>query len=495
MAIVHVPGQTKKPAMPPLDPRTVAPAWGWRQPGAGRASYVGAAPEYQATTVQGCGLFPFMAGSGSPIAGVPIGRHQLYGEVVCLDPLEWVRVGLITNPGVFVLGQPGVGKSAITKRLVTGMSAFGTRALILGDLKPEYSPLVRHLGGQVIRVGRGLDRINPLDAGPLGRALDRMSGPAADRLRLEVHGRRLSLLLALCALVRGHGLSNAEEVIIGKAVRITVDKLGDRDPTVLDVLKTLETPTDYMLKAARTTNEKEYFAEVRDLTFTLDLLVSETMAGIFDGPTTTPLNLDAPAVSVDISAVASSDDKLIAAAMLCTWAYGHAMVDAAAVLAEVGLGPRHQFLAVMDELWRALKGTSGLVEHADALTRLNRQRGMASMMITHSMKDLAALPTEEDRNRATGFVERSAITVLAGLPLAELEVVTKIRQLTEPEMHLVKSWASPESWMRGVAHPGRGKYLIKTGDRLGIPVELSLVGDEPRLYDTDAAMRLDEVQR
>jgi hypothetical protein len=111
-----------------------------------------------------CGLFPFVAGSGTPTAGTPIGRHQLWGEVVCLDPLAWLRAGLVTNPGVFVLGQPGTGKSALVKRLVTGAAAFGTQVLVLGDTKPDYTPLVRHLGGQVIRIGRGLDRINPLDA-------------------------------------------------------------------------------------------------------------------------------------------------------------------------------------------------------------------------------------------------------------------------------------------------------------------------------------------
>jgi hypothetical protein len=61
---------------------------------------------------------------------------MLWGEVVCLDPLEWLREGLITNPGVFVLGQPGVGKSTIVKRLITGMAACGTHALILGDTNP-----------------------------------------------------------------------------------------------------------------------------------------------------------------------------------------------------------------------------------------------------------------------------------------------------------------------------------------------------------------------
>ena len=110
------------------------------------------------------------------------GRHQLWGEVVCLDPLAWLRAGLVTNPGMFVLGQPGTGKSALVKRLVTGAVAFGTRVLILGDTKPDYTPLVRHLGGQVIRIGRGLDRINPLDAGPLGAALradDRRRTPSS----------------------------------------------------------------------------------------------------------------------------------------------------------------------------------------------------------------------------------------------------------------------------------------------------------------------------
>ena len=85
----------------------LAPAWGWKLPDAGRAPHVAPGAEFQGTTVQVCGLFPFLAGSGSPTLGTPIGRHQLWGEVVCLDPLAWLRAGLVTNPGVFVLGQPG----------------------------------------------------------------------------------------------------------------------------------------------------------------------------------------------------------------------------------------------------------------------------------------------------------------------------------------------------------------------------------------------------
>jgi hypothetical protein len=180
----------------------VPPAWGWKHASAGRAAHVAAGVEYQATTVQLAGLFPFMAGSGSPALGVPVGRHLLWGEVVALDPLEWLRAGLITNPGMFLLGQPGAGKSALAKRLLVGMTGYGTTALVLGDTKPDYTRLVAHLGGQIIRVGRGLDRINPLDAGPLRTALGRLSGPEADQLRLEIRGRRLSLLLAMASRPR-----------------------------------------------------------------------------------------------------------------------------------------------------------------------------------------------------------------------------------------------------------------------------------------------------
>jgi hypothetical protein len=461
-------------------------------PDGGRAVHVSAGPEYQATTTQLCGLFPFVAGSGTPTVGTPVGRHQLWGEVVCLDPLAWLRAGLVTNPGMFVLGQPGTGKSALVKRLVAGAVSFGTTVLILGDTKPDYTPLIHHAGGQVIRIGRGLDRINPLDTGPLGTALAKMTGPDAAQLQWEIRSRRLALLMALATLVRGDRITNAEEVILGRAIDLLDQRSnGQGQPTVPDVLRLIEQSPDTLRSAARAEASAEYRGRVADLVFTLDLLCTGSLAGVFDGPTTQPIDPAAPAVSVDISAVRAAGDKLLTAAMLCTWSYGFGCVDAAAALADLGAGPRRSYLGVMDELWRGLRGAPGLVEHADALTRLNRARGMAHIMITHSLADLDALPTEEDRARARGFLDRSAITVLAGLPPRELARVTEVTPLTGPEQALVASWSAPESYQPGARHPGRGKYLIKTGERLGIPVQLTLVGPEHQLYDTDQAIRAD----
>lgn len=472
-----------------IEPGPMPPAWGWRRPAAGRAVHVSAGTEYQATTVQAAGLYPFTAGSGAPLLGVPIGRHQLWGESVLLDPFEWLNAGLITNTGIFVLGQPGAGKSALAKRLVTGMTATGVQVLVLGDTKPDYTRLVRALGGQVIRVGRGMDRINPLDAGPLGAAVDRMSGPDSDQLRLEVRGRRLTLLVALCTLVRDGGrVTNTEEVVLGRVVDLLAERRTG-DPVIPDVLAVLDQGPDRVRAAARATSTADYRRRVDDLVATLRLLCEGSLAGIFDAPTSTPIDLTAKAVSIDISRVAAAGDKLVAAAMLSTWSYGYAVIDAAAVLADQGLAPRRRHLAVMDELWRALRGAPGLVEPTDALTRLSRNLGVAQIMLTHSLDDLDALATDADRAKGRGMAERCAVKVLAALPGRELDRIGQIVRLSGPERDLVASWAAPDALVPGARHPGRGRYLIKTGERSGMPVALHLVGNEIHLYDTDAAVR------
>ncbi|WP_448318363.1 hypothetical protein [Streptomyces sp. CO7] len=61
------------------------------------------------------------------------------------------------------------------------------------------------------------------------------------------------------------------------------------------------------------------------------------------------------------------------------------------------------------------------MERTDRLTRLNWHKGVGSIITTHSLSDLEALPTEEDRAKARGFIERSAITILGALPDGELE--------------------------------------------------------------------------
>ncbi|MBB2747178.1 UNVERIFIED_ORG: hypothetical protein FHR35_007057 [Microbispora rosea subsp. rosea] len=125
----------------------------------------------------------------------------------------------------------------------------------------------------------------------------------------------------------------------------------------------------------------------------------------------------------------------------------------------------------MDELWRVLRGAPGLVEYANVLTRLNPAKGMASVTVTRSLSDLDALTTEEDRAKARRFGDRSAITVLAGLPPRELARVSEVTPLTGPggragrllvgtdllETGSQASWARqvPDQNGRAARHSGR----------------------------------------
>ena len=115
---------------------------------------------WRGTTVQVCGLWPFAAGSGSPLVGAPLGQHLLTGVTVCGDPISWFqRAGLIANPSLFVLGRPGTGKSTLVQRMLFYMTATGVTPLVLGDLKPDYTDSVA-LSGRAGDPDRPRDRRN-----------------------------------------------------------------------------------------------------------------------------------------------------------------------------------------------------------------------------------------------------------------------------------------------------------------------------------------------
>ncbi|WP_066892315.1 ATP-binding protein [Carbonactinospora thermoautotrophica] len=482
----QAPAPEKRP--PALNARVIAPRRGWRGPAAGRAAHVETGSVYLGTSVQVAGLFPFMQASGLPAEGVPIGPDLLTHEMVCLDPPGWLG-RLTNNPSIWVQGQPGVGKSAIAKRLCLGLVGYGYAMLCPGDVKGEYAALVRALGGQVVRIGRGLDRINPLDSGPLGRLLPTLPEQRREILLAEVNGRRGELLHALLATAHGLGRRPAaqESAALNAAIRLAAADPG-ADPTIPDVINVLREAPGPLLDRLMLRSHDEYLTEVRAIVAALENLCDGPLSGLFDGPTTTPLDLNAPAVSVDLSAILTAGDHVVAAGLLACWAYSYSAVDTARAF---GVLARPVVLP-LDELWRALRAGPGMVEAFDGITRLNRAKGEISLMITHSLRDLEALPTEEDRAKASGLMERCDTLILAAMPMSELTRISQRKPLTDAERELVASWASPTA--TGIdgttqVHPGRGKYLIKIGQRIGVPVRLALTPTELELYHTDPAPR------
>ena len=455
---------------------------GWPGRGAGPMPYLDPPSEWRGTSVQVCGLWPFSAGATLPDVGVPLGRHLEGSGTVCADPIYWFLHGLINTPSAFVLGRPGLGKSTLVRRMVTVLAGWGVLPLILSDLKPDYVDLISALDGQVITLGRGVGAINPLDPGPLRGQLDRLPADLRHQADAELRGRRQECLIGLLNLVLGRPLDARETTIVAAALRILDQR--PEVPLISDLHQLVrERHPDLRAVALDRGDDSRYDELVEDLeTGLIALGPAGRFGDIFCQHTSTTMLMDRPVV-FDISGVDSSDGAMRAAVQLVCWVYGSSAVTSAKYLAEANLAPERVYLMVMDELWQMLRASSYLVDRIDEITRLNRQRLLAQVLITHTMKDLQ-LGTADLTAKARGFVERSALLVLGGLSTAEFGDLAAVHEFSVLERRLIASWSTQSDVASGDP-PGRGKFLLKTGSGPGIPLHLTLTNVERDVNDTN----------
>lgn len=477
-------GKATKPVEPLRPTRR-----GWDMPGGGAAGVVVPAPEWRGTTVQVCGLWPFIAGVGTPMVGVPLGHHLFTGATVCSDPISWfAHAGLIPNPSMLVLGRPGLGKSTMVRRMATGLAAYGVHPLVFGDLKPDYRLLVEALGGAVIELGRGRGRLNVLDPGSSAATADRLTGEARRRLLAEAHGRRLTMLAALVGLNRASRATDHEEAVLAAALRVLDEHHAPGEATLVELIQVLsEGPPGVRAVTLDRGHEDRYRDAVDPLQRSLAALVEGALGDVFAHRTTTSIDLDRP-LCIDVSGISESDEKLQAAVLLACWGEGFGAVTALQALTDAGLAPQRNFLVVLDELWRVLRAGAGLIDRIDALTRLDRQTGVGTIIVTHTLKDLLAV-SEQDRPKAQGFAERMGYYAMAGVPSSELAAIRDLVPLSHAEGNLITSWSTPETWDPSTGQrgdpPGLGKMLLKVGGRPGIPVQLRLTSIEKEVNDTN----------
>jgi hypothetical protein len=439
--------------------------------------------EWRSTTGQIAGLWPFAAGTGSPMVGVPIGRHLFTGAALCGDPISWFQRGgqLISNPSAFVLGLPGLGKSQLVRRWILGLNARGVIPLVVGDLKPDHVTVIRALGGDVIVLGRGRGYLNVLDATAAMAAADRLTGQARANVIADARGRRLTMIGALITILRTQPPAVDEELLLERAIALLDDR-HDGTPVLADLIQVLNGAPAELRELARDRGDLErYHDHVDPLIKTLTAMLGRGRIGeMFASQTSVPMRHDRPTV-FDLSSIGDGETALQRAALLACWSEGFGAVEVAHVLADHGLQPRVHHAIVMDEAWRALRGGPGMVDRVDSLSRLNRTRGVGTITVSHTLADLQALPDKDDRAKARGLVERAGMVVCGGLPAAEMPGLSAIVGLSRREQDQLTSWVSPPSWDTtdtNIEPPGRGRFLIKVGGRPGLPFRLELTDAE-----------------
>lgn len=459
---------------------------GYRGLGGGRAAVVPGMPEWRATTVQVGGLWPFSVGASAPTVGTPVGAHYITGAPVHFDPMSWFLRGFITAPIAFVLGLNGFGKSSLIRRIVTGAVAAGETAVCMGDTKPDYRDLVVELGGQVVDVGYGYGTINPLDVGALGAVAQRLTDPDQRRqVTARVEAGQVNIVAGLIELVRGSRVADYEEVLLATGLRELFSPASgfsyENPPLLSDLLEVISGGGDQLRQFAEEDDEPAYRASTKTLRRSLRALVEGPFGAIFNGPTTTRLDLASPAVCVDVSRIPEGDNKLLAAVLMVCWSEGFGAVSAAHALADAGLAPARTFEVVMDEIWRVLGVGDFMVDRVDALTRLNRPLATGLIMCSHTIKDLAAFDSAAAQAKALGFFERARAKLIGPVGPEEIDRIRAAVGITDTEKRLVTSWAAPRppsdddlDPLRRETPPGTGCFLLKTGEanEPGIPFRL-----------------------
>ncbi|MFC7403438.1 hypothetical protein [Citricoccus sp. GCM10030269] len=460
---------------------------GWNRGAGGPVDVIEAPFEIQGTTVQVCGFYPFSAGAGLPVIGSPLGYHLRRRSLVCADPVSWFRAGIISNPSAFVLGQPGLGKTSMVHRWITVLADWGVIPMVLADSRPDYVHTIRDLGGQVIRFSPGQGHLNPMDLGPI---VGRLAGIRDENERTkaleEMASRRRSLIVGVVGMMLGRELKPHERSVIATSLATLDPDLTD-PPLLGDVIDHITARPDSLRSVTLThNNTDEYDARVREL---LDALISLGPSGMygdmFSRPTSEHIEVGRPAV-FDISGVNENDHVLIAAVQSLCWNLGSATVSAEAYLAADEGRRRRTYLLVMDELWRVLRASPDMVHFIDAITRLNRGRMMAQVMVTHTMNDLK-LSEAHLTATAWGFVERSAMVFLGGLAEGEMGNLREVFNLSRAEVSQLSDWiaeASVDAWTgKAGMRPGAGNFLLKTGKDAGVPLHVQLT--ELEMADTD----------
>lgn len=417
-------------------------------PGPGPA--VSAPPSHRATTAHLQAIYPFVAEGGLGERGVYIGR-DLFGGAFTYDAWELYASGALTNPNMLVLGQIGRGKSSFVKALVWRQQAFGRQAWIV-DPKGEYGPLADASGTVPLRVVPGGSvRLNPLEAGVASRGLS-----GREELR-----RQAELLCSLAAASLQRGLSPGERTAAELAMTTVVGRTTT--PTLPAVVDALLVPEPSAASSVHTEVDA-LAADGREIALELRRLVQGDLAGMFDGPTTTGIDLGGDLVVIDLSALYASP------------ALGLLMTCATAWLQSVLRNDdQARRLVVVDEAWAILSNLA-IARWLQAGFKLARAFGAANVAVIHRLSDLKAAGAEgsEQQRLAEGLLADSETRVIFGQPPSEVERATELLGLTSTEAELLPRLP------RGVA-------LWKIGQRAFL-VEHRLGAAESQMVDTDARM-------
>ncbi|PRH76662.1 hypothetical protein C6N75_24365, partial [Streptomyces solincola] len=324
--------------------------------------------------------------SAAAFPGIRIGRSEVDGRPFHLSPVQ-VPVELLPSTSSLAFGGLGSGKSATAKaRIRREILERGHQAVVVDSFGEdaatggEWAPLVRSLGGQIIRAG-------DFTLNPLSELL-----PPQVREQL-VRSLILSVEPAALTPHSTHALQHA----------LTHPKAT----TLTGLVDALISPEDGRWSAERLTAWGEHAA------IALSRYTEGSMRGLFDGPDAGLPPADLPILSLDFTALDRSSPAIpsLMAAVAC-WAEHVWLPQSTAP---------HRHL-VLEEAWEILlsPATAGLMQR---LLKNSRKAGLSLDCVMHTLSDLGSGQARDlARLCEVAYVgrlgpeEAEAVGALLGLP-------------------------------------------------------------------------------
>jgi type IV secretory pathway VirB4 component len=466
-----------EPPAPERVNRPLAPRRGHARPGEGWAAVEPPLTVYQAATSEIGGLFPLLAADTLPAVGARMGYDALSGGAFHAHPIEWVLRGIATNPNMVIFGEPGRGKSSTVVAFLLRMMLYGVKTLISGDVKGEYTPLLRALGITPIVLGQGSPaRLNALDLGPIAARWPTWSVTRQREELAGVLGRWTKLLVAL-AEAQGYTPTVTDEAVLTRVLRRLVGAADGytalRPITIPDVARLLAEPDQDLVTAARFAGRREFLDALRGITDALANLVSGPLAGLFDEHTNFDLDWDAPAQSMDLSRLRSRGDQAVEIALTCLGSWSSLITD----LQDDG----ETRLVVRDEVWRQMRLGLRAVQAVDSDLRLSRAEKKIQILVMHKPSDPLSVGAAGSQEVAIArdLLALCSTRIICGQSTRVADELAEDFALSEKEQQVITGWAMER----------KGRALWKIENNPGAKIQTVLSATEMAVFDTNAALK------
>ncbi|WP_052848470.1 ATP-binding protein [Streptomyces avicenniae] len=306
------------------------------------------------------------AAPGLGDSGVIIGREVYSGKGYIYDPFRLYGQQL-PAPHWLVLGESGNGKSALEKTYVLRQLRFRDRQVVVLDAQGEdgvgeWNLIAQQLGITPIRLDpmAALDgnvRLNPLD-------------PA-----ITTTGQ-LALLRTIVEVALGRSLDERSGFALKVAHAYVNQTTVDRQPILTDIVERLRHPLPEAAEAMNVELE-DVRAWGLDVALVLDRLVDGDLRGMFDGPTTVGIDLDAPLIVFDLSHI---DRNSIAMPIL--------MAIVGVWLEHTWIRPdRRKRIFLVEEAWHIINSPS-VAQLFQRLLKFGRRLGLSFVAVVHHLSDV-----------------------------------------------------------------------------------------------------------